>query len=189
MFGKKNKNAEDNGINELKNIKPTSAPENSGAENEIEELVTYLRENWENGHINVLLVLFSKSCRDKSDFMVKLSVFLSRALQYELISAEELAILGIDTDETKSLIDAVTGSSSIGELEVQLNVRAAIKEYEKNMMQLMIENDLDTAKYEEFKLLLVKFAADNSMSDLNVAFKFLKATDSSSIAVFNKEQQ
>jgi hypothetical protein len=109
--------------------------------------------------------------------MVKLSLFISRSLQLDYLSSEELAILGIDLEEGQSLVEVVNSSNSYDELTEGLMVRFAIKEYDKQIKDIIAANNLNPDKFDELRVILAKFAADNSITDLKAAYKFMIAVD------------
>ena len=151
---------------------------------QIEAMIAYIRENWEENQLDTLINVFAATCGSKTDFMVKLSIFISRSLQLDYLSSEELAILGIDLEEGQSLLEVVNSSNSLDELTEGLMVRFAIKEYDKQIGEIIANNNLNPNKFEDLRLILAKFAADNSITDLKAAYKFMIAVDPDAALAF-----
>jgi hypothetical protein len=151
---------------------------------QFEAMIAYIREHWEENQIDTLINVFAATCGSKTDFMVKLSIFISRSLQLDYLSSEELAILGIDLEEGQSLLEVVNGSNSYDELTEGLMVRFAIKEYDKQIKDIIATNNLNPDKFDELRVILAKFAADNSITDLKAAYKFMIAVDPDATLAF-----
>jgi len=151
---------------------------------QFEAMIAYIREHWEENQIDTLINVFAATCGSKTDFMVKLSIFISRSLQLDYLSSEELAILGIDLEEGQSLLEVVNGSNSLDELTEGLMVRFAIKEYDKQIKDIIATNNLNPDKFDDLRVILAKFAADNSITDLKAAYKFMIAVDPDATLAF-----
>ena len=113
-----------------------------------------------------------------------LAFLIYTLLRFDKISPQELGTVGLDNEEIGTIIDTIKNNSTFEEFQTDLRVRSAIREFDKVILEIMNSNNLNLEKHEDFRKELCKFAADNSLTDLNVAFKFYASTETESYLQF-----
>jgi hypothetical protein len=139
-----------------------------------EETIKSLNENWSDNPYRLLASLINSAHEDSN---ISLFLVIIEMLRYEYITYRDLAILGIETDEIASLLSAYADNDLISSLREDLHVRAAVREYDRVIIEIINENNLNHDLLSEIRACLANIAVENSISDLKVAYKYIQATE------------
>lgn len=145
------------------------------------ETLNVLNENWDENPFRVITHFINEA---PGENFASLAFSIAHLYTEGLITAEQLAIIGLDTEELNSIVSSVRNNDTYEEFSNDLLVTATIREYDKIVKEIMTENNLNIDMYDEFKKELCKFAADNSITDLSVAFKFFSKTEEEQFSKF-----
>ncbi|MFM7088493.1 MAG: hypothetical protein ACKOW9_03100 [Candidatus Paceibacterota bacterium] len=185
MFNRKQKSNTDNQQNEDNHSALSGdAAHEEGSEIEIKnELYNY--------YVNdpIALAIYALKAMDQLQVSTPLALLLFRGLITEEFQREDLEIIGIDYAELASIIEAVQENTSYYALKNELNVRAAIREYDKVIRDIIKEESLSEENFNEIRKVLAKFASDNSMTDLKAAYKFISAVQPETVQEFKTKKQ
>lgn len=175
-----NRKAKKDKINSSANLEDTDTNDN-----ETEDLKNQLHYYYENDPI--ALAITALRSIDQMQIATPLALLLFRGLINEDIQKEDLEILGIDYSELVSIVEAVQDTNSYYALKTELNIRAAVREYDKVIKEIIAKEELDTNKFAIIRASLAKFASDNSMTDLKAAYKFMSSTEPETITTFKSD--
>ena len=138
-------------------------------------------KEWHSDPFRLIAYLVTEAPGDND---TSLAFVIYTMIMYSNLSPAELGVIGLDNDEIGTIIDTVKNNSTFEEFEIDLKVRAAVREYDKVIFDIMITNSLNQEMYDNFRKELCKFASDNSITDLNIAFKFYSTTEIESFAKY-----
>jgi hypothetical protein len=95
----------------------------------------------------------------------------------KLITDEELLTIGIDRQELETLQAIVNSTFNYDTTLLELKVQEAIRVYQKQISELIEEERLSLSESEsnEFTGKLAKFAHENDVNNLKIAYRLLKA--------------
>lgn len=145
--------------------------------------IVVTRQMWEEDAVGVTSVFVSRL----GNPVASLAVTIFRLLSEGKMRPEDLLVLGFTRESADALVNVVSTADTPEEVLTQLSITAAIREYDLQIERLMVVHELDMSKRAEFRKELAGFAADNSVTDLLAAFKFMAATEPERIAPFRSE--
>ena len=98
----------------------------------------------------------------------------------ETISLEQLAVLGIDPEEFGELVEKLRSENPRETLAYETQVYAAIRDYDTQIDEIIKDAgiNVDDEKRGEIRSALAKFAHENELTDLKIAYRLMKAEGS-----------
>jgi len=180
MFKKKNDNKSETRTKNENSSKQINDFEFFNSSNS-DETIKFLNENWSDNPYRLIATLIHSTSEDMD---ISLVLIIIEMIRLEYINFKDLAILGIDADELSNLISAVVDNDSHSSLREDLHVRAAIREYDRVIIEIVNDNNLNHDLLSEFRTCLAEFASENSITDLKVAYKYLQATEPERLTPF-----
>jgi hypothetical protein len=97
-----------------------------------------------------------------------------------VISLEQLAVLGIDPEEFGQLVEKLRTENPRETLDHEAQVRAAIRDYDVQIDEIIKDAGIsvDAEKRTEIRSALAKFAHENELTNLKIAYRLMKAEGS-----------
>ena len=105
-----------------------------------------------------------------------------------LISKEQLKVIGLGDEVIGTISDIIKNNETFEDFESEIQVRYAIKEYDRVVMDIMIKNSLNVSMFEIFRTELAKFAAIKPIVDLNEAFKLYSISEVDALSKYKLVQ-
>jgi len=120
------------------------------------------------------VVAIIASTPDPSSYV---GMIIAKLLELGVVGAESLEKIGITLDEIESLVAALNNVESLEELDQELEIRAAIRRYDKVLVEIGNERGLlpGSESFKTLRTVLAGFAADNNLTDLRIAYRLLLA--------------
>lgn len=137
------------------------------------EAFAILEAAWEQNPADVVARFIANS----SDPLTVLAQTLVVLVESEVVSLIELETLGIDAKELSNVISALTSENPSLALHYETAVRNAMVEYEGQIDEILATSGvtLPSDLRADFRKALASFAANNSITDLKVAHRLMKA--------------
>jgi len=128
----------------------------------------------EQGNLFAHVVAIIASTPDPSSYV---GMIIAKLLELGVVGAESLEKIGITLDEIESLVAALNNVESLEELDQELEIRAAIRRYDKVLVEIGNERGLlpGSESFKTLRTVLAGFAADNNLTDLRIAYRLLLA--------------
>lgn len=128
----------------------------------------------ERGNLFAQVVAIIASTPDPSSY---LGMIVAKLLELGAVEPESLEKIGITLDEIEALMSALANVESLEELEQELEIRAAVRRYDKILVEIANERGLlpGSESYKTLRTVLAGFAADNNLTDLRIAYRLLLA--------------
>jgi hypothetical protein len=120
----------------------------------------------------------------RTDYPVlSLGALLVTLLQSGSINSAALEVLGVSEDEIIGLMAALQEGESAEEILYDLEVRAAGRQYDKELALLAARRGIeqDTDLYTEFRSAVARFALDNEITNMSAAYRLMRAENPDSI--------
>lgn len=144
------------------------------------DLNSWLLRTWKENPIEVGIASLAATLHP----LGALSAMIIQLVEQGVVTTEQLTTIGLSYDELESLRTALATADSPEAFEMELEVRLAIRLYDEKITGLIATHGLNSEMRPAFRKLLATFASDNSMTDLEAAYKFLSATQPDSLAPF-----
>jgi len=137
------------------------------------EFATNFSRNFENDPGKTLAWL-AASAPDPHEATARMLAFL---ILDEVISLEQLAVLGIDPGEFRKLIENLQTENPRETLSYETQVIHAIVAYDQQIDELLTDAGVNYGPEERsaFRAELAGFAAANEITDLKLAYRLMKA--------------
>lgn len=113
----------------------------------------------------------------QEDRVIFVVMYILLLYKEKLITDEELLTIGIDRKELETLQAIVNSTFNYDTTLLELKVQEAIRVYQKQISELIEEERLSLSESEsnEFTGKLAKFAHENDVNNLKIAYRLLKA--------------
>ena len=105
-----------------------------------------------------------------------------------LINKEQLKVIGLEDEIIGTISDIIKNNDTFDDFESDLQVRYAIKEYDRVVMDIMIKNSLNVSMFELFRQELAKFAAIKPIADINEAFELYSISEVDALSKYKLVQ-
>ncbi len=137
------------------------------------EALAILEAAWEQNPADVVARFIANS----PDPLTVLAQTLVILVESAVVSLIELETLGIDAKELSNVISALTSENPSLALHYETAVRNAMVEYEGQIDEILATSgvSLTSELRADFRKALASFAANNSITDLKVAHRLMKA--------------
>jgi hypothetical protein len=98
----------------------------------------------------------------------------------ETISLEQLAVLGIDPEEFGQLVEKLRTENPRETLAYETQVYTAIRGYDAQIDEIIADAGIvvDDEKRDQIRTAVAKFAHENSLTDLKIAYRLMRAEGS-----------
>lgn len=95
----------------------------------------------------------------------------------QTLTPHDLKTLGIDQQELERLVGHITGPAPAAALRYEVDVVKALAEYETQIDEILSEAGVNYNAVErnDFRATLARFAAENSLTNLKIAYRLMKA--------------
>ncbi len=145
----------------------------SGNDAEKLELLTKLDSAWDRSPASVI-AYFLSSAQEPLSALAEALVLLVRG---GVLSIHALAALGIDTGELAGIVEHLSGPSPQESLRYAAAVNEATAVFESQIEEILATAgvSLDVDKRASFRSTVARFAHDNNVTDLKIAYRLMKA--------------
>jgi hypothetical protein len=105
-----------------------------------------------------------------------IAVVLGHLLNAEVVTEEDLLLLGIDSEAVETIREAFDDNNSIDELAEDLETAAHLRGYRRVLGELSEEVGVarDEDRRAAFKQNLTRFALENDIEDLRLAYRLMR---------------
>jgi hypothetical protein len=105
-----------------------------------------------------------------------IAVVLGHLLNAEVVTEEDLLLLGIDSEAVEAIREAFDNNNSIDELAEDLETAAHLRGYRRVLGELSEEVGVarDEERRDVFKQNLTGFALENDIEDLRLAYRLMR---------------
>lgn len=109
----------------------------------------------------------------------------------EVISIDELGVLGIDPAEFVELVELLKNENPAQVMAYQAQVREAIRIYDQQIDEILAgtTTNFDEQQRQAFRSQLAAFASSNNLTDLKVAYRLMKAEGVDPLKGLNDNRQ
>jgi hypothetical protein len=143
---------------------------------EILEVVAQLDRAWDDDPARVIAHFLANA----DDPLLVLARALVMLTAEGVLTPEGLATLGIDREELERIVSILGTDAPAENLRYQMEVQKAIDEYDAQIDEIIAGAGIsvDAEKRGEIRSALAKFAHENELTDLKIAYRLMKAEGS-----------
>jgi hypothetical protein len=109
--------------------------------------------------------------------ITSLAMVITLLLRHGWVTTESLATLGLSTDELTVMVQAVDGFEDVESFIYEMQVQTALRAYDRTLEIIAAERGIpkDGDTYVNLRSVLARFASENEITDLRVAYRLMLA--------------
>lgn len=121
--------------------------------------------------------MVARMVADVEEPIVFIGLLILELLKLQAFTVEDLSKIGITEDEIRAVLEGVRSGTTVAEVSQDLAVRAALRQYEQQLLELGSRHGVapGTPEFKRFRAVVVAFAEENNILDLDLAYRLLRS--------------
>jgi len=121
--------------------------------------------------------MVARMVADVEEPIVFIGLLILELLKLQAFTVEDLSKIGITEDEIRAVLEGVHAGTTVEEVSQDLAVRAALRQYEQQLLTLGSRHGVasGTPEFKRFRAAVVAFAEENNILDLELAYRLLRS--------------